>query len=112
MTRWLLNSAVIPAGGYGTYVYDAMDADELGAWLRVGPYTSHVGYPETATYITAVTGEPAPVISRGLSELRPGDEAAVVRLRYRLADPRPEGEWYKTSRDPAAWEIGLLRRLR
>ena len=111
MTHWLLNSAVIPAGGYGTYVYDAMDADELGAWLRVGPYTSHVGYPETAAYIAAITGEPAPAISRGLSEIQVGDEAAVVRLRYRLANPGQKGK-HRPGSDPATWEIGLMRRLR
>jgi len=104
MTRWLLNSAVIP--------YDSLDAVEFRIWLQTGPYISRIGYPETAAYIAAITGEPAPTISRELSELRLGDEAAVVRLRYRLANPRPEGEWYRTSRDPAAWELGLLRRLR
>ena len=111
MTRWLLNSAVIPAGGYGTYTYDSLDATELRAWLRAGPYTSRVGYPETAAYIAAITGEPAPAISRGLGELHPGDEAAVVRLRYRLANPGQKGK-HQPGSDPAMWEIGLLRRLR
>ena len=111
MTRWLLNSAVIPAGGYGTYTYDSLDAAELGAWLRAGPYTSRVGYPETATYIAAITGEPAPAISRELSTLHPGDEAAVVRLRYRIANPKTKGGPLPGG-DPAAWEVGLLRRLR
>ena len=110
MTRWLLNSAVIPAGGYGTYTYSAMGAAELGAWLRAGPYTSRVGYPETAAYIAAITGEPAPAISRGLGELHPGDEAAVVRLRYRLANPGQKGK-HQPGSDPAMWEIGLMRRL-
>jgi len=88
-----------------------MDADELGAWLRAGPYESRVGYPETAAYIAAITGEPAPAISRELSELQPGDEAAVVRLRYRLANSAAKGSHHPGG-DPAAWEIGLLRRLR
>ena len=110
MTRWLLNSAVIPAGGYGTYTYGSLDATELRAWLRAGPYTSRVGYPETAAYIAAITGEPAPAISRGLGELHPGDEAAVVRLRYRLANPGQKGK-HQPGSDPAAWEVGLLRRL-
>jgi len=86
--RWILNSAVIASGAFGRYEYRPMTHDEARAWVLAGPYRSAVGYPETAQYIARVLRVPAPALSRQASPLAPGDEALVVRLRYRVGAPR------------------------
>lgn len=53
---------------------------------------------------SAAGGRPA--ISREPSIIAVGDEALVVRLPYRVADPLR-----KADHTPQAWEYGLLRRL-
>ena len=106
MTLWLLNSAVIPAGGYGTYRYRSAKQAELREFVRRNP-VSRIGYAETAEAIHRWTGVlPAP--SREASALEPGDVAMVVRLRYRV-DPQRKGAPTGASDDD--WEIGVLERL-
>jgi hypothetical protein len=106
--RYLLNSAVIPSGGYGRYEYAPMQPADVRPWLLAGPYTSCVGYPETARFIERIGGMPI-ALSRAVSLMQPGDEALVVRLRYRVADPGRKGETLAPADEE--WEIGLLRRL-
>lgn len=106
-TRWLLNSAVIPAGGYGTYEYRPATWEELREFMAQG-YQSRVGYQETADLISLSTGLPAPTINRELSELQPGDIAMVVRLRYRVG-PTKKGATVSQSMED--WEVGRLIRV-
>lgn len=116
--KWLLNSAVVAAGAYGTYRYEPASVDDLRAfldghrivfdaeqWPGVEVVISRIGYSETADQILRWTGM-RPGISRETSAMAPGDEAIVVRLRYRV-DPRE-----KVAHRPAfdAWEIGRLTR--
>jgi len=106
--RWVVNSAVIPAGGFGTYTYDRLTWGELSAWLHADRFRSCVGYTGNQLKILEMTGVHCP-ISRDPSPMKPGDEAAVVRLRFRVDDPHLKGEL--AIRDDE-WEVGLLCRLR
>jgi len=102
--RYLLNSAVIT--GPGAYRYDLVTSDEAATWLRAGPFLSRIGYQNTAEHIRELSGI-LPELSREATAMQPGDEALVVRLKYRLANPGS-----KTTHAPApdAWEYGILRK--
>ena len=109
MTRWLLNSAVLAAGEYGLYRYEAASVVELGEFLRPDPepVLSRVGYRETAEVIERWTGF-LPNLSREPSRMQPGDVAMVVRLRYRV---EPSRKGVPEIRADADWEIATLMRL-
>lgn len=107
MTRWLLNSAVLPAGAYGIYRYTESSAAELADYLHQPGVVSRVGYSETAAVIERWTGVRVE-ISREASPLEPGDVAMVVRLCYRV-DPRTKGA-PQSPRDED-WEIARLERV-
>lgn len=106
--RWLLNSAVLAAGEYGTYRYDPATRDELCAFLA-GEYTSRIGYAETADVVERWTGI-RPPLSRETSALQAGDVAMVVRLRYRV-NPAVKGQPPVGPRPDRDWEIARLERL-
>ena len=97
MAKFLMNSAVIPAGKYGDWKYERATWRELAAWMEEGNYESRICYQDTANLIEKMTGRSVP-LSRDLAEMQEGDEAMVVRMRYRLAK----------SMDPADWEVGRL----
>lgn len=103
--RYLLNSAVIPAGCYGTYRYRPATVDELRAFLAAGDVESRVGYQETLDQIAAWTGITLPLCTDA-SPLAPGDEAMVVRLKYRVRHTH-KGRTAATVQ-PDDWEIGRL----
>jgi hypothetical protein len=105
--RWLLNSAVIAAGAYGTYTYSPATVEDLCDLIE-DEHVSRIGYDETASVIEAWTGY-RPAISRETSALEVGDDAIVVRLRYRV-DPREKGR-RPAARDDASWEIAHLERV-
>ncbi|MBX6770898.1 MAG: DUF1874 domain-containing protein [Chloroflexi bacterium] len=100
--RYLLNSAVITRPG--RYTYRLIDLAEAREWLARGPVASRVGYPETADFIHQALGVRVP-LSREASAMEPGDEALVVRLKYRVADPSLKG---RVAPGPDDWEVGLL----
>lgn len=87
MTRYVLNTAVI--SNPGLYAYRLVDAAEARAWLGRGPAVSRVGYPATADYIRRALGVDL-ALSREPTDMHTGDEALVVRLKYRMSDPRPK----------------------
>lgn len=105
--RFALNSAVIASGGYGTYDFRGLSWDEARGWLNGGPVESRIGYAETADLIASQTGVRLP-LSRKVSALAPGDEALVVRLRYRVPDPAWKGG--PTGARFEDWEVALLLR--
>jgi len=77
-------------------------------WLAAGGWVSRIGYPATARYIRRLWGFEVP-LSRAPSPMGPGDEALVVRLKYRLVDARMRrGEFRWSAED---WEVGLLTRV-
>jgi len=104
--KWILNSAVISAGAYGTYEYAPATREDLRAFLAGGDAISRIGYAETAEVIERWTGF-RPALSREVSPLEPGDEAMVVRLRYRV-EPGRKGAPVAAS--DADWEIARLTR--
>jgi hypothetical protein len=107
MKFWLLNSAVLSAGAYGTYHYKEAGWDELRLVLSAEPVESRIGYTETALLIERMTGY-LPPINRETSIILPGDVAYVVRLRYRV-DPSYKGS--PSGADLEDWEVARLRRL-
>lgn len=101
--RYLLNSAVIT--GPGEYSYRLVTAEEAAAWLKEKSFVSRIGYPATADHIERLSGI-RPELSREATSMRPGDEALIVRLKYRLADP---GQKANHAPGPDDWEYGILQ---
>lgn len=104
---YLMNSAVMPAGCYGTYRYTATTVEELRELLHgvYGPWQSRIGYPQTADIIGRWAGR-RPTVDRTITELEDGDEMFIVRLRYRVPDPATKGA--PVSNDPADWELAWV----
>lgn len=100
--RYLLNSAVIT--GPGKYSYRLVTAEEAATWLREKPFVSRIGYPATADHIKKLSGI-RPELSREATSMRPGDEALVIRLKYRLTDPNQKPNH---APGPDNWEYGIL----
>lgn len=101
--RYLLNAGVIT--GPGVYEYRLVSPEEAAEWIQAGGWTSRIGYPQTAEWIERLSGV-RPPLSREASPMQPGDEALVVRLKYRVADPSRKGEVLPVG--PNDWEYGLL----
>lgn len=85
--RYLLNSAVITAPG--SYTYRRLTVDEARAWLSAGPWTSTIGYSETAAALSEVAGMNIPTDRRTIV-MKPGDEALVFRLVLPPGERRTE----------------------
>ena len=100
--RYLLNSAVITAPG--RYEYRLITAEEAALWLRKGNFISQIGYPATAEHIKALSGI-KPEINREATTMHAGDEALVVRLKYRIQDPSTKSNYQP---GPDDWEYGIL----
>lgn len=104
MVRFLLNSAVITSPG--TYVYRLVSAEEAAKWVQTNKYISHIGYQTTADHIERLSGI-RPRLSREALPMFPGDEALVVRLKYRVQNPGQKGA---IQPEPDDWEYGILTR--
>ena len=102
--RYILNSAII--GRPGHYEYKLLTELEAEVWLTQGRVVTRVGYRETAKFIEDRFGVRCP-LNREPIAMQPGDEALVVRLKYRLPDPAVKGPLNPRAED---WEIGLLKR--
>lgn len=107
MKKYLFNSAVIPTASFGRYRYTAATVEDLRAFVQTWAVDSRIGYQSTIDQIEAWTGQRF-AISHEPSPMYPGDEAFVVRLKYR---PRGRTQWYQPQ-DPSAedWELGHLIR--
>jgi len=105
--KYILNSAVITAPG--TYEYFLISADEAKQLLTEGDWESTIGYPETATALSQITGVSIPV-NRKQVQMQPGDEALVFRLTRRLSDPELKGK-LGISNILSNSEIGILHRM-
>lgn len=104
--RYVLTSAIITSPG--VYRYQLVSIKEARAWLTHGPWVSRVGYPQIARYIARTLGVHC-LVSRDITQLRPGDEGLVVRLTHRPHDPANETPEQLQFRQD--WEIGLLTRF-
>jgi len=100
-----MNSAVIP--GPGTYRYTLLSRDEIVNRLQSELWESRIGYPETANHIWKIANIVV-WLSRERTDFEMGDEALVVRLKYRLQDP---GQKAQFKPEPDDWEYGLLARI-
>lgn len=102
--RLLFNAAVIPSPG--KYEYSEISRDQAIEWLKHYD-KSFVGYPDTAAFIERISGT-RPEISRERFDMQPGDEALIVKLKYRLQDPTQKGKFVPSDED---YEFGLLRKV-
>jgi hypothetical protein len=105
MTRYLMNSAVIPHGCTGWFSYRLATVEDLVLFLQAGEVVNTIVYPATLTWVKQVTGQRfrVPPEDAPAAMLQPGDEAFVIRRVTRR-----EQEW-KQPFDPAVMELGLLR---
>jgi hypothetical protein len=78
--RYVLNSAVIARPGQ--YEYKLLTELEAEIWLRKGRFFSRVGYRDAARFLEQRFHVHCP-LSREPMAMKPGDEALVVRLKYR-----------------------------
>jgi hypothetical protein len=83
-----------------------VDAGEAAAWLKAGGWESRIGYPATADQIHRIAGV-RPPLSREATAMEAGDEALVIRLRYRVQDPASKTQFQP---GPEDWEYGILRK--
>lgn len=104
----LMNSAVMPAGNYGTYAYQPASIEALREVLRGdhGPWESRIGYPQNVELIHGWTGVRVP-LDRSETRFQAGDAALVMRLRQRVANPAAKGA--PVSSDPGDWEFAWVR---
>jgi hypothetical protein len=112
MSRYILSSAVVTSPG--TYTYETIELDAAREWLRAGPWTSTIGYSETAAALEELTGVHVQA-DRRVIVMQPGHEALVFRLVLPPGAPRvPPGA--KGSLGAAYirehCELGILRRHR
>jgi len=105
--KYILNSAVITSPG--TYEYFLISADEAKQWLAEGEWESTIGYQETATALSQITGVSIPV-NRKQAQMQPGDEALVFRLTKRLSEPELKGK-LGIAKIINNCEIGILHRM-
>lgn len=106
--KWLLNSAMIAVGGDGDYRYRTINQSQAIEWLKANPdFMSRVGYAETAQMIESLSGVPIPV-SRELSQMTTGDEALIIRLKYRLQNPSDKGS---VKPSPEEFDFSILSKL-
>ena len=103
--RLLFNAAVIPSPG--KYEYSEISRDQAVEWLKRGYDKSFIGYPDTAAFIERISGT-RPEISRERFDMQPGDEALIVKLKYRMQDPTQKGKFVPSDED---YEFGLLRKV-
>lgn len=80
----------------GTYRMRAVTPEEFAKRLQaadfyLGGFESFIGYPDTARIVEQMAGVTVP-ISREPTVLTGGDRMAVIRLKYRVADPATKGK--------------------
>lgn len=89
MNRYILNSAVVTTPGH--YKYEHLSVQQARAWLLAGKFESTIGYPETASALSALTGIPIAVDRKNI-KMKTGNEALIFRLTCRMNDPELKGK--------------------
>lgn len=104
---YLMNSAVMPAGNFGSYRYRPATVEDLSSVLKgsCGPVTSTIGYPQNIDLIEKWTGVRLEV-SRAEVRFNPGDRAFVMRLTSRITNPSTKGA--PVSADLNDWEFAWI----
>lgn len=105
---YLMNSAVMPAGNYGCYVYRPATVDDLRDVLadRHGPWVSRIGYPQNIDLIQRWSGIRVPLSREATQFAATGDRALVMRLKSRVENPATKGA--PVSDDPRDWEFAWV----
>ena len=87
----ILNSAMMPAEGH--YSLNRVSPEIFAQTIRHARdgWESYIGYAETAAFVSKLTGLDIPV-SREQTTLNSGDLLAIIRLKYRVADPATKGK--------------------
>jgi hypothetical protein len=106
MTNYIINSAMIP--GDGIYNYKRLDMIQFRNEIRKrqDDLISCIGYADTAVAIEDFTGVEIEV-NRGKFSMNEGDEALVIKLKYRVPNPNQKGKFKPELED---YEFGLLKR--
>jgi hypothetical protein len=109
--KYLLNSAVVPVGGDGNYNYVTIDKDDAANWLLLyaDEFVSRIGHAETARFIESMAPGVSVPTNRDATAMNTGDEALVVRLRYRVQNP---GEKSSLNPSPDDYDFSLLVKTR
>lgn len=104
---YVMNSAVMPAGCFGTYQYLPASVDDLAAVLKgeYGPWQSTLGYPQNLDLVHKWTGI-RPPLNRVNNKFLVGDSAIVMRLKRRVANPKTKGA--QVSESPDDWEFAWV----
>lgn len=96
MTTRLMNSAMMPAPGH--YELHQITPEEFSQRLcedlDAGVLRSYIGYPQTADLIKSMTGRTIDV-NRDLTDVVDGDTLLIIKLNYRVADPKKKGQQVK-----------------
>lgn len=93
---YLINSSVITSDGL--YSLDTIGAVQFVSELKETDFISTIGYQETADLVADMIGKPVPV-SREQITMKTGDVAYVVKLKYRINDPKTKGQVSYSSMD-------------
>lgn len=107
MMIYIMNSAVMPAGNFGTYRYSPAKLDDLRRVVSgsLGPWASAIGYQQNLDLIKAWTGVSVP-LNRSETTFEDGDAAIVMRLKRRVVNPATKGA--PVSDDPSDWEFAWV----
>ena len=98
----LMNSAMMPIDGH--YAKRTLTAQEFVQMFR-GPWKSYIGYPDTANFLSELTGTKIPV-SRAETNLESGDHMLVARLKYRAGNPATKKDVKKLAEED--FEFSLI----
>ena len=102
MNIYLMNSAVMPAGAFGTYRYFPMNPETFGFYLKTQPVQSRIGYQQNTDLLRQWFGVEVE-LNRTEVQLESGDQMLIMRLKRRVADPTAKGA--PQSSDISAWEF-------
>ena len=87
----LLNSAVM--GRAGSYCQKKISKEMFGQILKEAEeIESYIGYQSNIDYLKREFGIEVPM-NRNLTEYEDGDLFLVMKLKYRVADPKEKGKW-------------------
>lgn len=89
----LMNSAMMPQEGRYTLssLSESVFAAEVRAASLSGRLRSYIGYPQTANYVSYISGVEIPT-SRSMTTLDDGDRMLIIKLKYRTEDPASKGQ--------------------
>jgi len=102
-----MNSAVMPAGCFGTYKYSPATVFQLKDLVTgaLGEWKSNIGYPQNVDLIKTWTGVTID-FNRDNTVLKDGDAIFTMRLKSRVVNPATKGQ--PVSEDPEDWEFAWV----